>query len=87
MKTINLPDNLRKNFLAADGSAVMSSLGDFFEIGETVSHQDKTDGDVMGKITHFKVSDRRPDEIEVHCLNDVLGHVWGYLDFIEKVRS
>lgn len=71
--------NKRQNFISANRLTVRSSYGEYFTIGETVTHEDPTAGTA-------RIIDFAPDEEsnEVRAYTD---KGWTHIDFLNKVPS
>ena len=66
----------RQNFISVDGKTVRNSYGEFFTVGEFVSHEDESVG--ISKITSFEV-DIEQNEIKVYTESG-----WAHIDFLVK---
>ena len=71
-------DITKQNFISVDSKTARSSYGDFFTVGETVSHEDKEAG--KAKILSFSI-DEELDEVNVHTEKGST-----HLDFIVKIK-
>lgn len=69
----------RKNYLSVDKQTAMSSYGEFFEVGEKVTHDDKNVGSAI--IISFEMNE---DINEIRVITDK-----GYagLDFLIKIKN
>jgi len=67
---------IRKNFISADRQSAISSLGERFEAGEKVGHQDELVGDAV--IISFEI-DEESNEVKVNTSGG-----WAHLDFLVK---
>lgn len=68
----------RINFLATDAQSAINSYGEFFNVGDTVSHEDKDAG--IATITGFEL-DAENNEVKV-----ITTKGWVHLDFVVKAN-
>jgi hypothetical protein len=66
-----------QNFISVDGQTVRNSLGDYFSVGEQVTHQDVNAG--TAEILKFEPISER-NEIRVHTTKG-----YAHIDFLNKI--
>lgn len=69
--------DLRQNFLSMNGKVARDSYGNFYKVGETVSHEDQTVGEAV--ILSFEPNEDI-DEVKV-----ITTKGYAHLDFLTKV--
>lgn len=68
----------RQNFISVDAKTAISSYGEYFTIGETVSHQDKEAG--TATIQEF-IPDINMNELKV-----ITDKGYAHIDFLVKIK-
>jgi hypothetical protein len=67
----------RRNFISCDSSVARNSYGEYFSVGEEVSHDDETVGSAY--ITGFEIDDAY-NEVKV-----LTSKGYAHLDFLRKI--
>lgn len=67
----------RRNFLSVDKFMAINSYGEYFKVGETVMHEDKSAGEAL--ILSFELDEDR-NEVKVNT-----DQGYAYVDFLVKM--
>jgi hypothetical protein len=70
-------DRRKQNFISVDGQTAKNSYGQYFSVGETVGHQDKS----VGESTILKFE----PEIEMNEIKVHTDKGFAHLDFLTKI--
>jgi len=72
-------DIKKQNFISVDGKSVKNSYDEYFTIGESISHEDKTVG--IATILNFEL-DLKQNEVKVNTDKG-----YAHIDFIRKISQ